>query len=232
MNILAIDTSTSVASVSLSINETVYTVNIDDEKTHSQKLLPIISNILKEHNLTVLDIDNFIAGNGPGSFTGIRIGVSSIKGLAHVANKNIFGVSTLDILAYSEIENNKYICSIIDARNMNAYYCIYKVNADYTVEYVSKHDAAHIDEIIELAQNLNEKVMFVGSGAITYADILNLHSNFTLSKNNSVDSANLIKLFNINKEHNMDFINRNTYTYHSFNPIYLRPSQAERLMKK
>ena len=99
MNILAIDTSTSTATVALQVEKNIYVKDLNDTQTHSQKLLPLISEILQEHNLKIKDIDTYICGNGPGSFTGIRIGASTIKALAQVTNKEIFGVSTLDALA-------------------------------------------------------------------------------------------------------------------------------------
>ena len=230
MNILAIDTSTNVATVSLQVENTLYTQNINDTQTHSQKLLPLITEILNNHNLKIKDIDKYICGNGPGSFTGIRIGASTVKALAQVTNKKIFGVSTLDALAYNEVIPNKYICSLIDARNNNAYYCIYKANEDNTITYLSAHSTASIEEIVEKLNELPEKPTIVGSGAIAYKEIL-LQNNYTISENNEVSAEKLILMYNSFDKVDKEFIEKNTFTCHSFKPIYLRPSQAERLKK-
>ncbi len=231
MNILAIDTSTSIATVALKVKDQIYTKDLNDTRTHSQKLLPLIMQILSENNLKISDLDLFICGNGPGSFTGIRIGASTIKALAQVTKKDIFGVSTLDALAYNVVENSKYICSLIDARNDNAYYCIYKADSkDNTVEYISKHEAENIDVIVEKLTDLKAPVTIVGSGVDAYKEKLE-KENFVLANNNDVSAKNLMMMYNAFEESEKDFIKENTFTCHSFKPIYLRPSQAERLKK-
>lgn len=231
MNLLAIDTSTNIATVSLQKGEKIFSKSINDTKTHSQKLLPLISEILKENNLTTSDIDTFICGNGPGSFTGIRIGVSTIKAMAQVENKNIFGVSTLDALLYDVIEDSNYICSLIDAKHDNAYYCIAKVNEDKTIKYITDYSIKNINDIIQELNNLNEYVTIIGSNSEIYKEKLS-NNKFNLKLSSEVKADNLIKMYNINRKNNAKFVEKNTYTCHSFKPIYLRPSQAERLKQE
>ena len=126
MNILGIDTTTKSASCSIYNNSKYYTKSISNEITHSEKLLPIIHETLKENNLTLDNIDMFATINGPGSFTGIRIGLATIKAFAQVKEIDIFSISSIDLISYvafrNSDENEKYILSLIDARNNRVYY--------------------------------------------------------------------------------------------------------------
>lgn len=101
MNILAIDTTTKTASVSVKTNNNIYTDSIQNEITHSEKLLPLIDKVLTNSKLNLKDISMLACINGPGSFTGIRIGLSTIKAFSQVQNINIFSINSLELLAYS-----------------------------------------------------------------------------------------------------------------------------------
>ena len=102
MKILAIDTSSKVCSVSiLEDNNVIIEKHNDDEKTHSQKLIPLIDESFKESNLTLDEIDLLACSQGPGSFTGIRIGISTVKAFADVKHIPIIGVTSLESLAYN-----------------------------------------------------------------------------------------------------------------------------------
>ena len=114
MNILAIDTSSQNATVALINDERLvgeYTIN--NKKTHSQIIMPLISDLISKSGLDISDIDVFATGIGPGSFTGLRIGVATCKALAQANNKKIIGVSSLEILAKSVYFTKKTVCSIM-----------------------------------------------------------------------------------------------------------------------
>ena len=131
MKILSIDTSSKICGVTISDNEKVLIhLSNDDEKTHSVKLMPMVDSAFKSTNLTLDDISLLAVCTGPGSFTGVRIGIATIKAFSDVKHIPIVGVSSLESLAYNVIEKisdleNTLICSLIDAKNNNVYCGVY-----------------------------------------------------------------------------------------------------------
>ena len=122
MNILAVDTSANVAAAALvSGGKLLAESMLNNKTTHSEKLMPMIDFVLKNSGMDITDIDLFAVANGPGSFTGLRIGVSTVKGLAHAVNKPIVGISTLAGLAYNLFETDGLISPIMDARRSQVY---------------------------------------------------------------------------------------------------------------
>lgn len=126
MRILAIDTSTAYASVAVTLNDKLlgeYVLN--HGMTHSQKLVPMIAHILKDLELSPADIDLYAVSNGPGSFTGLRIGITTLKAIAYAVKKPAAGINTLDALARNIPVTGFQICPIIDARNNTVYTSVY-----------------------------------------------------------------------------------------------------------
>lgn len=124
--ILAVDTTTNVLSAALLDGEHVLSeYSIDHKKTHSQKLMPVIEALLGNLGLELSDIDAFAAANGPGSFTGIRIGLTTVRTLAQGSNKKIAAVNTLLGLAYNAAFTKGKVLAVLDARGGNAYAAIY-----------------------------------------------------------------------------------------------------------
>ena len=132
MKILSIDTASPICSVGiLEDNKLIEDINTNNGLTHSEKLMPMIKQLLEETNLTLKDIDLLVCDKGPGSFTGIRIGVATIKAFADSLNIPSVGISSLDVLAYN-VKEDGYICSLIDAKNSNVYFALYKLeNSKY-----------------------------------------------------------------------------------------------------
>lgn len=121
MKILSIETVGNICAVALTEDNNLIKEEIlEDGNTHSVKLMPLVDKLLKETNITVNDIDLFACDIGPGSFTGIRIGVSTIKAFIDVTNKKTVGVSSLEILARN-VDEDGIICSLLDAKNDNVY---------------------------------------------------------------------------------------------------------------
>ena len=166
MKVIGIDTSTSCGSVGLIDDESViseYLLNIP--VTHAERLLSTIELVLKEARMTIEDLDGWAISLGPGSFTGLRIGVSAIKGLALATGKPASGVSTLDVLAYQIAFTPYLICPILNARKGEVYAAFYRYEEGGRMRQESPHQVVKIGDLIK---NIKERTIFVGNGARTY----------------------------------------------------------------
>ena len=149
MKILSIDTSSDICSVAiLEDNTLIKELHIDDIKTHSEKLMALISDIFNKCNLSLDDIDLIACSKGPGSFTGIRIGIATAKAFADSKNIQTIGISSLDGLAYN-IKNKSLTCTLIDARNNYVYFGLYE---NYVLK--GEYKACSIDEAIDVLLNI------------------------------------------------------------------------------
>ena len=132
MKILSLDTSSKICSVTvLEDTDVMIEKHIENELTHSQKLMPLVDEILKQTNLNLKDFDFYACCVGPGSFTGVRIGVSTVKAFCDVTNVPIVSVSSLESLVYNTLSSNftndaDLVCSILDAKNDNVYCGLFK----------------------------------------------------------------------------------------------------------
>ncbi|MDD3413271.1 MAG: tRNA (adenosine(37)-N6)-threonylcarbamoyltransferase complex dimerization subunit type 1 TsaB [Lachnospiraceae bacterium] len=172
MKILAVDSSGLVASVAIVENENLlaeYTVNY--KKTHSQTLMPMLDEIVKMTDLSLDSIDAIAVAGGPGSFTGLRIGSATVKGLGLALNKPIVNVPTIDGLAYNMWGSAGRICPIMDARRNQVYTGVYHfVNGNLVIE--TQQMAIEITGLIEALNQKEEKVTFLGDGVPVYEDII------------------------------------------------------------
>lgn len=168
MNILAVDTSALTATVAVFKNGvSIFENNITNALTHSETLMPMIDYALKSVALSPSDIDLYAVSNGPGSFTGIRIGVSAIKALAYAVDKPVIGISTLHALAANlACIETMPICPIMDARRNQVYNALYSFDGGKATELVSPR-ALSIDE---LCSSISSPVIFVGDGVDVYRD--------------------------------------------------------------
>lgn len=231
MKILSIDTSSKVCSVAILEDKNLIAERqIDDEKTHSQKLMPLIDLILKESNLTLNDFDLLSCCAGPGSFTGVRIGVSTVKAFNDVYSIPISSVSSLESLAYNTLEfdnNTNLICSIIDAKNDNVYYGIFE-KKDNSFPQLKDLCAKNINEMIEdLHEYKNSPLLFIGDGSKVHKKIL--LENFPLCTF-SEDKYDIQTSLSVGKA-GFDHYKQGLYGDSNFiTPLYLRKSQAERAL--
>lgn len=221
MKILAVDTSSAICSVAILENDNLIDINeLDDGKTHSENLMPLLDELLKRNSLDVKDIDMIACTVGPGSFTGIRIGVSSIKPIAEVLNIKVASVMSLEALARN-VENKSTIVSLIDARNNQVYAGIFDENYNKKEEYI----ADDINEVIKVLEKY-EDITFVGNGAILHKELLtNSLKNVEFVENNK-QSAECVGKIGYKKYLENDLCAADTIM-----PVYLRKSQAERLKK-
>lgn len=175
MKLLALDAATEACSVALQVDQTVISRFEVCPQQHSKKLLPFVDEVLKEAGIALHQLDGIVYGQGPGSFTGVRIGVSIAQGLAFGADLPVVGVSSLATMAQQAIAQHQAtsVLAAIDARMSEVYFCQF-VNenglAKATMqEIVSKPEV--LTEMVTLDTD-NKETMSVGTGFVTYADAL------------------------------------------------------------
>jgi tRNA threonylcarbamoyladenosine biosynthesis protein TsaB len=165
MKILGVDTATTSCSVAI-VDETslLSEFTIDREETHSKHLMEMIQTAVRMAGLNISDIDGFAVTRGPGSFTGLRIGISTIKGLALASEKPIVGVSSLETLAFQVSYSRDLVCPILDARKGEVYFSRYRFQNGHLIKQ-TKECVAPPEKVIE---DLNEFCLFVGNGALLH----------------------------------------------------------------
>ncbi|MBQ3053400.1 MAG: tRNA (adenosine(37)-N6)-threonylcarbamoyltransferase complex dimerization subunit type 1 TsaB [Clostridia bacterium] len=229
MKILAIDTGSKVATAGICQDGKLlgeYTIN--NGLTHSQGLLPMIDNLLVTLNLTLKDIDAFAVSTGPGSFTGLRIGIATIKGFAFSENKPCIEVSSLEAMAYNHLYTNYIICPLMDARNNQVYNAIYK-RENGKLKIIKEPRAIEMSKVIEDLKKLKGKVLFLGDGVTPNIDaVKSLKTRALISEfNNNMQRGASVALVAWEKAKAGQFV-----TGDSLSAEYLRKSQAEREREK
>ena len=225
MRVLSIDTSTMMSSISIMEDDKIIgDCSINQEQTHSEKLMVLVDRLLNDLKLNLKDIDLFAVAKGPGSFTGLRIGMTSIKAIAQALDKKIIGVSTLEAMAFS-ILNAKNILAIIDARGKRYFAGLFKM-IDGKLELVFE-DLINEDNIIEVIDELDD-ITIVGDAIAKLPQEIKELGKIKLapaSLNNSI-ARNICCLAKEKFEQGYED------SYFDLNPNYLRKSQAEINLKK
>lgn len=186
MKILAIDSSAGAASVCITEDKKILSeCYINKGLTHSQTLIPMVDFTLKNAGISIKDIDVFAAANGPGSFTGVRIGVAAIKGLAMGADKPCFGVSTLEAMANSLCLGGCFtICCVMDARCSQFYTANFKCENGKILR-LTPDRAISSDELYEELKKIEGRIVIVGDGAeICYKGIEETLQNAEIAPEN------------------------------------------------
>lgn len=164
MRVLAIESATNVAGVAVVAEHAVIAEAIlNNGKTHSQRLMPVLARLLEEAELALEDLDGIVVSGGPGSFTGLRIGMATAKGLAFAGHKPLITVSTLDSLAYNVKGYPYLICPVLNARRNEVYTAVYR-DAGEDLEMVMPYAALAPAELVARLLPLPEPVMFLGDG--------------------------------------------------------------------
>ncbi len=228
MKILSLDTSAAVASVALCDGERLlaeYTLN--NGNTHSETLLPMIENILSNFNLGTKDIDIFAASAGPGSFTGVRIGAATIKGLAFSTQKPCIEVSTLEALAENAVALKGLICPVMNARRSQVYTSLFRSDGN-TLTRLLEDSAMSIAELDEYLSSFGETVVFIGDGYDITLSALQKTTARAVPDRLRHQSAYSVASVAYRK-----YLAGSSVSDREFKVNYLRPSQAEReLMNK
>lgn len=228
MKILALDSSATVATVALCDDERLlaeYTVN--NGNTHSETLLPMIESVLGNFSMTAKDIDLFAASIGPGSFTGVRIGAATVKGLAFSMDKPCVGVSTLEALAYNLIAHKGLICPVMNARRSQVYTALFHSDGQ-TLERLMPDSAISIAELDAKLCEYGEEIMLCGDGyGITKSALQKTNTGTTPERLIHQSAYSVAAVAYKNHKNGLSVSDSDLKVN------YLRPSQAEReLMNK
>lgn len=227
MKILAFDSSGLVASVAIVQDDNLiaeYTTNY--KKTHSQTLLPMLDEVVRMTETDKKSFDLLAVAAGPGSFTGLRIGSATVKGLALAWDIPVVAVPTLEALAYNAWGSRRIICPIMDARRRQVYTGLYRFDKDDKMEVLMYQVPMDIGELIEVLGDRGEEVLFVGDGIDVYADTIRqkmtVPFSFAPAHMNKQRAGSVAVAAKKRYEEGI-------YTSgDDFAPEYLRQSQAER----
>jgi len=228
---LAIETSGSYGGIAiLEKDRVVGEAAFSSGKTHSRRLLPLARFLFRDMGLKFSDLDLVAVSQGPGSFTGLRIGMSVAKGLAYGLRIPIVGVPTLDALAHAVTGcPGDYVCPLIDARKGEVYCALYEIDLDYSHKRVTDYLVLAPEEIAPLVKG--KRVWLLGSGAKLCFELLyGLYGEEVRLSANVFDrqlpsSVGLIGYSNFQHHKGGDSVSQ-------LKPIYVRPSEAEINLKR
>ena len=226
MKILGLDSSGLVASVAIVEDNDLkgeYTVNY--KKTHSQTLLPMLDEVAKMIELDLNSINAIAVSGGPGSFTGLRIGSATAKGLGLALGKPLIHIPTVDALAYNLVGSRDMVCPLMDARRNQTYTGLYRFDGNQ-MEIVKPQCAVGIDEIIAAVNEIGQAVVFLGDGVAVFESYIRenckVRFSFAPAHVNKQRAGAVAALGEIYYKEGK------TETAEEHKPDYLRLSQAER----
>lgn len=229
MKILALDTSTHVASCAvMDENMVLGEYSLNQDFSHSENLVPMVKELLDSLDLKISDIDLYGVSIGPGSFTGLRISVATVKAFAHLFDKPVVGISTLEALAFN-LPYNNIVVPMIDARRDRVYTGIYSWEGNKLITLMEA-DALEVDTLLEKLDKNYNNIIANGNGILLHRERikerLGKKIRFATIGSNSCRAASVGELalikYNEGKRDN----------YYTLAPDYLRKSQAERQLNK
>lgn len=231
MRLLALDSSAASASVALADDEFILgEFYINTSLTHSQTLMMMVKSLLDNTRTDIKSIDAFAVSVGPGSFTGVRIGVSAIKGMAYALNKPCVPVSTLYAMAFNLIGlGNSLVCSVMDARCNQVYNAFFEIS-DNSVNRIEEDRAISIDDLEkEIKSKYNNKIVnLVGDGAnLCYNNLNKKIPNLRLLPEHLLYQ----RAFGVSQAGGSLYNEGAFLSASELNPVYLRMPQAQRELK-
>lgn len=226
MKVLAIDSSGITASAAMADdNNIIAEFTVNNRQTHSQTLLPMVDKVVQMSEIPLTDIDAIAVAAGPGSFTGLRIGSATAKGLGLALGKPVVPVPSLDSLAYRAACYSGIICPLMDARRNQVYTAAYHIEDGRLVNIIEQK-AEGIREILSELKATGEDVLFLGDGADVYKDVImeETEGRFSFAPAHiSKQSAASVAMLGI------IYYNEGRYeSAAAHRPFYLRKPQAER----
>ena len=226
MKILSIDSSSVTASVAITENGKILSEKfINNGLTHSQTLMPMVEDVINESGVPVKDIDLFAVTNGPGSFTGVRIGIACVKGMADALDKKCLAVSTLEAIAEPLKNQDVIACAVMDARCNQVYTAIFNRG-----NRLCEDKAVLIDELGEELKQYDKKIVFIGDGSVLcYEKLQGIILNCEIADENIrfVHGSSVSFVAEEKIKNGEEPINSSKLL-----PFYLRLPQAERELKK
>lgn len=228
MPILAIDTSTMVSGAAIATKDKLIAEIIMQLKLpQSQVLLGHIKEVLNIAHMDKKDLDGIAISIGPGSFTGLRIGLASAKMLSYALNIPVVAVSSLEAMAYHYPVPNIYIASVLDAQKNNAYFALYEYNGNSFDEKKSI-SVMNFTEVVEFCSSLDKPVIFVGDIAQKKADIIASYKNVSLG----MPHLCMPRAANVAMAAMPKFTRHEFSNIMNLEPVYIRRSEAEVLWEK
>lgn len=227
MKILAVDTATRNCSVAVSDNGALRAeLSVGTGQTHSKHLLDLIEQTLRGAGLEIGEIDGFAVTVGPGSFTGLRIGVSSIKGLAFALDRPVVGVSSLEALAWQAVPCARPICVVLDARKGQVYFGRYR----YAHGCLKTEKREQVLTPEEIGNDINEPCLFVGNGLENYRAVF--QARLGRLADFAPDTLNIIRAGTVAGLARQKFQQKDTLNAAALVPHYIRKSDAELNFRK
>jgi len=222
MQILAVDTATEICGLALCVDQHIaLELNLSHGQTHARFLMQAVQTVLNLTRRRLEDLDGFVVDRGPGSFTGLRIGISTVKGLAMAVGKPLIGVSSLDVLAHQASGGSALVCPMIDARRKEVYWSLYQGDGQY-LKQVQPEQVGCIEEALS---HIDKPCRFVGSGALAYRTHIQAQV-----KGKAVwppQDQHVLRGAVLARLGQQQFKDGNFQENRSFVPVYLRPSDAE-----
>lgn len=229
MYILGIDTSSIVATAALLSEEKLICEHIiNNEKNHSQKMMGVIDGVMSDSGMDLNMVDAIAVAKGPGSFTGIRIGMACAQGIAHALNKPIIGVNTLDGLGYNFMNSTSLLCPVIDAQRKEVYTCLFKWNKGEMIR-LWDYKMERVEKLADALASLKSDIIIMGDGIYLIEEHIEelkadnpqlsikiSHPAFLMPRASSIAAVGL-------KEYKMGRVD----SCFSVKPFYIRKSNAE-----
>lgn len=226
MKILAIETSTMLGGAAIADDSAglIAEVRLNVKSTHSERLMTEIAHVLKQSFLKMSDIDVFAIAVGPGSFTGLRIGLSTVKGLSYATGKPIVSVSTLEAFAWNFPYCRYPVCTLLDARKKEVYAAVFRWEDAGFIRLIDEVSIS-VDSLLGKEGFPDEKILFAGEGAILYkneiTELMGDGALFASPEKTSPSPAN-VALLGLEKASQEDFSEPVSLV-----PFYIRSSEAE-----
>ncbi len=224
--LLAVDTATeSCGAAVLADGRIQAELSLNHGETHTKHILPAIDEVLCLAGVSLTEIDAFAVTRGPGSFTGLRIGISTMKGMAFATGKPIIGVSSLEVLAYQAEGDSRLVCPVIDARRHEIYWRVYRRSVDTLTPLTSER----VGSVEQLAGRIDDTCMFIGHVVPGYTtqllQLVKQTCQWAPAGNNAIRPAVLAQLAW------QRFHSGRVDDVKTFVPVYIRKSDAEKMRK-
>ncbi len=228
MIILAIDSTAKTSTVALTDNEKLIGLSVlNTNNTHSTTLLPSVENMLNGAGMTVEDIELFVCSAGPGSFTGVRIGAATVKGLAFAGNKKCIGVSSLEALAMNITSGCGIVCAVMDARRNQLYNALFEINGG-NLKRLTPDRVITKDELSDELSGYKGEIYIVGDGYSIAREALSRLNCPETAETAKYQNAYSVVLLGLKSYGALSESEREGLTAAALSPTYLRASQAER----